>query len=212
MGSKGDHLLFTHQVYKTGRCFVQTLLGDSQWNHLKKTFTYQKSVAPHSSVGGLGWGYRWSNPPSSQSPTPSVRCLPKDCCSLPMKHWWVKRCRYPYFMVYDDPVALFLKTYLLTLNKENQLNVGKYTIHGSYGSSRVRQLVTAKTTCLPCQLKMSESDAVPRPSGKPTTGETEPEWKSWRFFVTLQGINISPEKWWLEDVFPIEIVPFWGTC
>ena len=110
------------------------------------------------------------------------------------------------------PCCPFLKTYLLTLNKENQLNVGRYTIHGSYGSSRVRQLVTAKTTCLPCQLKMSESDAVPRPSGKPTTGETEPEWKSWRFFVTLQGINISPEKWWLEDVFPIEIVPFWGTC
>ena len=24
--------------------------------------------------------------------------------------------------------------------------------------------------------------------------------------------NISPEKWWLEDVFPIEIVPFLGTC
>ena len=24
--------------------------------------------------------------------------------------------------------------------------------------------------------------------------------------------KISPEKWWLEDVFPIEIVPFLGTC
>ena len=24
--------------------------------------------------------------------------------------------------------------------------------------------------------------------------------------------NISPEKWWLEDVFPIEIVPFLRTC
>ena len=22
----------------------------------------------------------------------------------------------------------------------------------------------------------------------------------------------SPENQWLEDVFPIEIVPFWGTC
>ena len=24
--------------------------------------------------------------------------------------------------------------------------------------------------------------------------------------------NISPEKWWLEDAFPIELVPFSGTC
>ena len=24
--------------------------------------------------------------------------------------------------------------------------------------------------------------------------------------------NMSPENQWLEDVFPIEIVPFWGTC
>ena len=23
--------------------------------------------------------------------------------------------------------------------------------------------------------------------------------------------NISPEKWWLEDAFPIEIVPSYGT-
>ena len=24
--------------------------------------------------------------------------------------------------------------------------------------------------------------------------------------------NMSPETQWLEDVFPIEMVPFWGTC
>ena len=24
--------------------------------------------------------------------------------------------------------------------------------------------------------------------------------------------NVSPENQWLEDVFPTEIVPFWGTC
>ena len=30
--------------------------------------------------------------------------------------------------------------------------------------------------------------------------------------VILPKTKISPENWWLEDVFPIEIVPFWGTC
>ena len=25
---------------------------------------------------------------------------------------------------------------------------------------------------------------------------------------TLPKFNIAPEKWWLEDVFPTEIVPF----
>ena len=29
--------------------------------------------------------------------------------------------------------------------------------------------------------------------------------------ITHLKTNISPEKWWLEDVFPIGIVPFWGT-
>ena len=24
--------------------------------------------------------------------------------------------------------------------------------------------------------------------------------------------NMSPENQWLEDAFPIEMVPFWGTC
>ena len=32
------------------------------------------------------------------------------------------------------------------------------------------------------------------------------------FSYTPTKTNISPEKWWLEDVFPIEIVPFLGTC
>ena len=26
--------------------------------------------------------------------------------------------------------------------------------------------------------------------------------------ATLPKTNMSPENWWLEDVFPIEIVPF----
>ena len=30
--------------------------------------------------------------------------------------------------------------------------------------------------------------------------------------ITPWKINMSPENQWLEDVFPIEIVPFWGTC
>ena len=29
--------------------------------------------------------------------------------------------------------------------------------------------------------------------------------------VTLWKTNMSPENGWLEDVFPIEIVPFYGT-
>ena len=28
------------------------------------------------------------------------------------------------------------------------------------------------------------------------------------FFLTLPETNIAPEDQWLEDVFPIEIVPF----
>ena len=31
-----------------------------------------------------------------------------------------------------------------------------------------------------------------------------------RVYHTPLKTNISPEKWWLEDVFPIEIVPFFG--
>lgn len=38
-GNQGRPSPFYSPVYKTGRCFVQTPLGDSQWNHLKKTFT-----------------------------------------------------------------------------------------------------------------------------------------------------------------------------
>ena len=29
---------------------------------------------------------------------------------------------------------------------------------------------------------------------------------------TPQKTNMSPENQWLEDVFPLEIVPFEGTC
>ena len=29
---------------------------------------------------------------------------------------------------------------------------------------------------------------------------------------TPRKTNMSPENQWLEDVFPIEIVPFEGTC
>ena len=28
--------------------------------------------------------------------------------------------------------------------------------------------------------------------------------------VTPLKTNMSPEDYWLEDVFPIELVPFWG--
>ena len=30
--------------------------------------------------------------------------------------------------------------------------------------------------------------------------------------TTPPRTNISPENQWLKDVFPIEIVSFWGTC
>ena len=84
-----------------------------------------------------GGGCRWSNPPSSQSPNPkcslsskrllfpSHETLVDEKVQVSLLHglWW--------------PCCPFLKTYLPTLNKENQLNVGKYAIHGSYGSSRV---------------------------------------------------------------------------
>ena len=30
--------------------------------------------------------------------------------------------------------------------------------------------------------------------------------------ITPLKTNISPENRWLEDVFPIEMVPFGGTC
>ena len=29
---------------------------------------------------------------------------------------------------------------------------------------------------------------------------------------TLPETNVAPENWWLEDVFPIEIVPFQVLC
>ena len=32
------------------------------------------------------------------------------------------------------------------------------------------------------------------------------------FYCTPLKTNTSPENQWLEDVFPIEMVPFWGTC
>jgi len=32
------------------------------------------------------------------------------------------------------------------------------------------------------------------------------------FLSTNRKTNMSPENQWLEDVFPIEIVPFEGTC
>ena len=38
-------------------------------------------------------------------------------------------------------------------------------------------------------------------------GEAEKEMR-----YTPLKTNMSPENQWLEDVFPIEMVPFWGTC
>ena len=32
------------------------------------------------------------------------------------------------------------------------------------------------------------------------------------FYFTPRKTNTSPENQWLEDVFPIELVPFYGTC
>ena len=32
------------------------------------------------------------------------------------------------------------------------------------------------------------------------------------FTITPPKTNMSHENQWLEDVFHIEIVPFWGTC
>ena len=43
-------------------------------------------------------------------------------------------------------------------------------------------------------------------------------YESWMVFfpnerpLTPLKTNMSPENQWLEDVFPIEMVPFWGTC
>ena len=30
--------------------------------------------------------------------------------------------------------------------------------------------------------------------------------------MIFQKKNMSHENQWLEDVYPIEIIPFWGTC
>ena len=47
-------------------------------------------------------------------------------------------------------------------------------------------------------------------------GERDPEWFSpieiiSQSYTTPLKTNVSPENQWLEDVFPTEIVPFWGT-
>ncbi len=31
-------------------------------------------------------------------------------------------------------------------------------------------------------------------------------------YGTLPETKVAPENWWLEDVFPIEIVPFQVLC
>ena len=44
-----------------------------------------------------------------------------------------------------------------------------------------------------------------------------PRYPVTRYYGTLEGVtpwkfNIAPEKWWLEDYFPIGKVTFQGTC
>ena len=75
------------------------------------------------------------------------------------------------------------------------VNVGKYTIHGSYGSSRsmFHNICECSWTCQVYKCP----GIVPR-----------------RWFLrafTPPKTNMSPENQWLEDVFPIKIVPFKGT-
>ena len=57
------------------------------------------------------------------------------------------------------------------------------------------------------EASLQRLDLIPRPRPK------SPEFKKGEITPvtdTPPKTNMSPENWWLEDVFPIEIVPFVG--